>query len=60
MYYASATFSWDPHISDSNCDADTHRMGYRSKAGNEARTMAVSLGRSDVLGAQECEIWAGT
>ena len=29
--------------------------GYRWKAGSEAETMAVSLGRSDVLGAQECD-----
>ena len=32
-----------------------YRMGYRWKAGSETRTMAVSLGRSDVLGAQECD-----
>ena len=36
--------------------SETHRMGYRSKAGSETRTMAVSLGRSDVLGAQECDL----
>ena len=32
--------------------SETHRMGYRWKAGSEMRTMAVSLGRSDVPGAQ--------
>ena len=32
--------------------SETHRMGYRWKAGSETRTMAVSLGRSDVPGAQ--------
>ena len=31
-------------------------MGYRSKAGSETRTMAVSLGRSDVPGAQVCDL----
>ena len=35
--------------------SETHRMGYRSKAGSETRTMAISLRRSDVLGAQECD-----
>ena len=33
-----------------------YRMGYRWKAGSETRTMAVSLGRSDVLGEQECDL----
>ena len=32
--------------------SNTRRTGYRSKAGSETRTMAVSLGRSDVPGAQ--------
>ena len=49
-------FSWDPHISDSNCDANPRHIGYRWKAGSEMRTMAVSLVRSDVLGAQECDL----
>ena len=35
--------------------ARTPHMGYRWKAGSETRTMAVSLGRSDVLAEQECD-----
>ena len=33
-----------------------HRPGYRWKAGSETRTMAVSLGRSDVPGAQHGDL----
>ena len=38
------------------CGSETHRMGYHSKAVSGTRTMAVSLGRSDVPGAQVCDL----
>ena len=34
----------------------TDHIGYDSKAGSETRTMVASLGRSDVLAEQECDL----